>query len=49
MVYNAIKHIEPAILAELAELAAAGTTEKGSGSLYHVSGGIRSIIKPFSV
>lgn len=27
MVYNAVKHIEPAILAELAELAAAGATE----------------------
>ena len=26
-VYNAVKHIEPAILAELAELAAAGATE----------------------
>ena len=27
MVYNAVKHIEPAILAELAELAAAGGTD----------------------
>ena len=27
MVYNAVKHIEPAILAELAELAAAGAAE----------------------